>query len=112
MSTSYRLNVSVSVEEFLAAVEKTGLKVHTPSNKEDISEDKICITCGENYLWFYVNSDKSISDSCRYGGNYAAQETIQDVLSEELGVGYLSEHDEGYFDEDPMGDGDEPKVWP
>jgi len=112
MSTGYRFDESVSVESFLAAVKKTGLEVHTPSDKDEVSEDKICITCGEYYLWFYINSDGLISDNCRYGGNYDAQETILDVLSEELDIGYLSEHDEGYFDDEDFEDDEETQTEP
>jgi hypothetical protein len=104
MSTSYRLNKSVSVKKFLSAIKKAGLEVHTPSNKEDVSESSICVTCGEFYLWFYINDDNTVSECCRYGSNYDAQETVLDVLSDQLGIDYLSEHDDGYFDDEDFDD--------
>lgn len=105
MSTSYRLNKNVSVDRLLRAVSKAELKVHTP-NKQEVKPNEICITCGDNYIWFYVNEDKTVSEVCRYGNNYDAEQTVLEPICEQLKIGYLSEYDEGYFDDEDMGEED------
>jgi hypothetical protein len=97
MSTSYRFLGDISKNKLLEAVEKVGLKVHTAPG---VDFNNTCITNGATYIWFYNTDDEVILSADRYGGNYDAQETILDVLSKELEIGYLSEYDEGFYEEE------------
>lgn len=100
MSTDYRFLAPVDKTTFLKAVKSCGLSVHVPLHRTQEDKSKICITCGEFYLWFYVDKTdltEEIIHSSRCGSNYGAEQSILDVLSSELQIGYLSEHDEGYF---------------
>lgn len=99
MSTNYRFDESIPKDVFLAAVKSTGLSVHTP--EEEVDKDKICVTDGESYLWFYVSGNE-VMDCCRYGANYDVEESILEPLAEELEVSYLSEHDDGYFEDEEI----------
>jgi hypothetical protein len=98
MSTDYRFLTPIKKRSFKAALKKCGLK----ENKNDNStENSICVTDGTNYIWFYAHDKKHIDSCSRYGGNWNGETTIIQVLANHLKVGYLSEYDDGYFqDED------------
>jgi len=101
MSTNYRLMVEVEVKEFKKSVANCpGLSIH----KEE--PENICVTDGTSYLHFSVNGGM-VYGCDRYGNNYNAQEDILDPITDDLDVAYLSEHDEGYFEDEDDYQGEE-----
>lgn len=104
MSTCYRLEGSFTKSQVLSAGNKHGIveRIHG-----DTSNTKFLLTDGECYLWAYCNEDGTDVDFCRYGANYAAAENILAPIAEELRTGYLSEHDDGFFEDDEVQDEEE-----
>jgi hypothetical protein len=97
MSTCYRFTEDFTKEQVLEAMSKVGLTI-APSKDADSSQ--FLITDGKSYLWAYNDDSTGNVDFCRYGANYDAEDTILAPLAEELDTEYLSEHDDGFFEED------------
>lgn len=96
MSTSYRPLDDISIDAFKDAVEELGLKIY---HKDGVEEPgHFAITDGEQYMWCY-HDGKQVHDFGRYGANYGASDFL-DQIGEALGVEIISEHDDGYFEEE------------
>ena len=99
MGTSYRFLSDVNVENLKAVVQELGLKIHRkPDDKHKKNEDHFAVTNGTCYLWFAVYHDM-VCGIDRYGNNYDAGDVILAPIANLLDVEFLSEHDEGYFDD-------------
>jgi len=97
MSTSYRLDIPF--QEVKNRVESLGLFIDYSAPSSD--EDSFCITDGDSYLWCYNNS--TTSELTRYGANNVSN--ILELLSDAFNTEIISEHDEGFFEDE--GDNDE-----
>jgi len=97
MSTAYRFCSDVRVDAVMQAADSLGLKVET---REEETKTAFALTDGKVYLWFYHDGKENmINDMVRYGQNYDAREVILEPLADKLGVDFLDEYDEGYFDD-------------
>jgi hypothetical protein len=94
MSTNYRFTDKITVRKFKNAIKKAGLSISKVEDKTDI-----CVTDGECYLWFYSYKGE-IAGCCRYGANYNAADAILQPLADELKTDFISEHDEGYWEDE------------
>ena len=96
MSTSYRMDISLTKDELLEIMKEINVEEwHT----ENTSKDSFCISDGENYLWCYADPRGKVSAFCRYGSNDI--ESFLEHLANQLGTGFYSEHDEEFWgDED------------
>jgi hypothetical protein len=99
MSTDYRFESDHTIDEVLAAADKVGLKVHKDETKRDGSRT-FALTDGRTYLWFYSYKSNKIASITRYGNNYNAPEAILYPIANELGASCLSEHDDGFFEDE------------
>lgn len=97
MSTCYRFTGDFDKAAVLEAVKK--LDLLTPDHRDN-SSTSFLITDGTSSVWAYHNEDGQYVSFERYGLNYDAAECILWPLARELGTSLLSEHDEGYYEED------------
>ena len=95
MSTDYRFNEPVTVKKLLAAAKKLKLAQH----KEHAKDEHFAITDGNTYMWFYAE-DNLVHGIARYGNNYGAETDILVPLAAELQVGFVSEYDDEYYEDD------------
>jgi hypothetical protein len=93
MSTCYRFNDVIKAKKLVKAANKLGFTV------EEDGDDSFSVNDGDLYLWFYTDGE-DIVDICRYGVNFGADKDILAPLAEELQTTFLSEYDEGYFEEE------------
>ena len=85
MSTHYAINGVVKMKTIKKIVKDS------PELSIDSRKDKdICISDGDNYLWCYDSGTSGV-DFVRYGGNNV--EDILDIISEEIQLEIVSEHD-------------------
>jgi hypothetical protein len=97
MSTNYRFTEEFSKEQVLEAMKPLGLEV---SKSKDADNTQFCITDGDCYIWAYHGEDGNNVEFCRYGSNYDAEENIVAPLADALQTDYLSEHDDGFFEDE------------
>jgi hypothetical protein len=62
-----------------------------PHEAKDETEDQICFTDGDNFLWA-TQTKKGLTTFARYGGNNV--ESLLETLEEIAEVVFVSEHDE------------------
>lgn len=92
MSTSYRPLGNIPFNELRKS--PPGQLSEAPS--PDATESSFCITDGKYFMWCYGYENNTSFE--RYGRNNP--ENILEILSEAYGVEIISEHDEGFFEEE------------
>lgn len=92
MSTNFRFTNETTFLQVKKAIKSLGLSI---SPTKEATKNSFCLTDGEAYLWCY-NTKPNI-EMVRYGGNDVQH--ILETLQEKFGE-IISEHDEGYFDEE------------
>ena len=101
MSTCYRFLDLVTREQIERAAPALGLSVHLSDNPKVTS---FALTDGEDYMWLDLLEDgKTVYGASRYGKNWGAESMILEPIATAVGFEYLSEYDEGYFDDDETG---------
>jgi len=95
MSTNYKPSEDVSFDKLRKDIENiNGVSI---KDNDETSEDQFCITDDENYLWCYRIGRDDV-EFARYGSSYVDE--ILDILSNHLAVDIISEHDEGFWEEE------------
>jgi len=98
MSTCYRCIPPLPFADFLAGLSASGLSI---SDHPDATDKDVCVTDGSDFIWASTG-DGSDTGFTRYGGNFG--EGIIDEICEHFDVDILSEHDDGYFEDEENGD--------
>jgi hypothetical protein len=87
MSTNFRFTEPVSEAEVREAAKKAGLSIEQ-------GENGTTVTDGTSHIHVFFTEERC-TGFCRYGAN--SSDLVYE-LGDELGVGVLNEHDEGYLD--------------
>ena len=100
MSTVYRLSNRESAlpkAVFLAKLEERGIRV-----AEAKPNGHVCVSDGTNFLWCYPSEDGTVADFERFGGSDPRPllDAVEDLCEETV----LSEHDDGFFEDDGEGE--------
>ena len=99
MSTAYRFLDVIKTSALRKAMKKCGVEEKITENTCSDSLG-ICLQKNGEYMWCYLSDDgKTVLDFCRYGDNYGAEQWLGE-LAEELNTCHISEHDDGYFDDE------------
>jgi hypothetical protein len=100
MSTNYRLSdetKGVAKDALLAALAPLGVSEGTAN---DPSPDCFLLTDGESELWAYPEDDGKVTSFTVYGQASNDVSGIISSLEEALDDEILSEHDEGFYEDE------------
>ena len=93
MSTAYRpLKDVLACELFDGRLQKFGVREHV---NEDTSEERRCLTDGNNFLWLYIN-DGLVSSLTRYAPN-GAPGKILNAIAQAFDTDIVSEHEPQFY---------------
>jgi hypothetical protein len=111
MSTLYRLSNRESAlpkAELLSKLEEHGVREVSEAEREvpaKPGDDSFILTDGTYFLWAYPDDDGRVSEFERFGGNDPT--AIVDAIEGACEECVLSEHDDGYFDDEEDGEDEE-----
>lgn len=104
MSTGYRLFNRESALPKAELLSKLGPLGVREAQDAEATDDRFPISDGTNYLWCFAGEDGRIADFASFGDLRNNPERICDALEEVCEDVMLSEHDEGFYEDEDEDD--------